>query len=295
MTADIAGQIPAQALILLTVVFLVVAMLYSSVGLGGGSAYTAMMTIAGINFVLIPTISLSLNLIVTFIGMINFGRNGFIKPRLIAPFLITSIPMAYVGGALELSREIFLWLLLFTLVLVALRIYILGNLSFKITLTSPQRLVLALSLGALLGFIAGTVGIGGGIYLVPLLIMFSLAGEKEAAAAGAVYVSRWTSLHVRRLTASISEAFVKNGFSFVEVVASCPTSFGRKNKLGKPLEILQHFHRMSTIKNEIHPKDATLDIEKEIVVGKFVDVERPTFFDLLREIYPSGKEDEASL
>ncbi|MDY6844671.1 MAG: thiamine pyrophosphate-dependent enzyme [Thermodesulfobacteriota bacterium] len=116
-----------------------------------------------------------------------------------------------------------------------------------------------------------------------------------AAAAGAVYVSRWTSLHVRRLTASISEAFVKNGFSFVEVVASCPTSFGRKNKLGKPLEILQHFHRMSTIKNEIHPKDATLDIEKEIVVGKFVDVERPTFFDLLREIYPSGKEDEASL
>jgi uncharacterized membrane protein YagU involved in acid resistance len=86
MTTDLASQLPFHFLILLALVFLFVAMLYSSVGLGGGSAYTAIMTIAGINYILIPTISLTLNLMVTFIGMINFGRNGFIKQRLIAHF-----------------------------------------------------------------------------------------------------------------------------------------------------------------------------------------------------------------
>ena len=106
-----------------------------------------------------------------------------------------------------------------------------------------------------------------------------------AAAAGAVYVARWTTLHVRRLTSSILEAFNKKGFSFVEVISSCPTSFGRKNKLGAPLEIIQHFHKISVIRNGVHPKDAYVDIEKEIVVGKFVDIEKPTFFDLLEEIY----------
>ncbi|MDY7030415.1 MAG: thiamine pyrophosphate-dependent enzyme [Thermodesulfobacteriota bacterium] len=111
-----------------------------------------------------------------------------------------------------------------------------------------------------------------------------------AAASGAVYVSRWTTLHIRRLTSSILEAFQKKGFSFVEVVSSCPTSFGRKNKLGSPLDIIKNFHKISVIKNGIHPKDADLDIHKEIVVGKFVDIERPTFFDLLEDIYPPEKE-----
>lgn len=111
-----------------------------------------------------------------------------------------------------------------------------------------------------------------------------------AAAAGAVYVSRWTTLHIRRLTSSILEAFNKKGFSFVEVISSCPTSFGRKNKLGAPLDIIQHFHKISVIKNGIHPKDASLDIQKEIIVGRFVNIERPTFFDLLEEIYPPETE-----
>ncbi|MEW6616056.1 MAG: thiamine pyrophosphate-dependent enzyme [Thermodesulfobacteriota bacterium] len=111
-----------------------------------------------------------------------------------------------------------------------------------------------------------------------------------AAAAGAVYISRWTTLHVRRLTSSIMEAFNKKGFSFIEVVSSCPTSFGRKNKLGSPLDIIQHFHKISVIKNGIHPKDANLDITKEIVVGKFVDMEAPTFFELLEKIYPPETE-----
>jgi len=188
MTPDFAGEISLQLIIVLAVVFLFVAMLYSSVGLGGGSTYIAIMTIAGINFVLIPSISLTLNLFVTFIGIINFGRNGYINVKIIFPFLITSIPMAYIGGALNLPRNIFLWILLITLLVVILRIYMFKDLAFRIKLSGVQRIIVSLILGSLLGFIAGTVGIGGGIYLVPLLIMFAIAGEKEAAAAGAVFI-----------------------------------------------------------------------------------------------------------
>ncbi len=175
-------------LIILATAFLLVSFLYSSVGLGGGSSYTALMAIFGVSYVLIPSISLTLNLVVTFIGMVNFYRGGHVRPKLILPFLITSMPMAFLGGVLHLSRTVFMWLLMITLVLVALRIYWLGNLKMRLTLNDSQRLIFSLALGAVLGFIAGTVGIGGGIYLVPLIIMFGIAGEKQAAATGAVFI-----------------------------------------------------------------------------------------------------------
>jgi len=100
-----------------------------------------------------------------------------------------------------------------------------------------------------------------------------------AAACGAVYVARWTVLHVRRLITSITEAMSKRGFSFVEVLAPCPTSFGRRNKLGKPLDMVKFYHDRSLIRNDIDPKEAVLDFNKNIIVGKFVDLERPTFLD----------------
>jgi len=168
--------------------FFLVSLLYSSVGLGGGSTYTAVLTIAGVMYQLIPTISLVLNLLVTFISMVNFWRGGYIKLRLIGPFLLASIPMAYLGGSLRLSRAVFLWLLLITLVFVAVRIYFISDLSLRFSLTHRQKFIFSLILGSILGFIAGTVGIGGGIYLVPLIIIFSLASAKEAAAAGSVFI-----------------------------------------------------------------------------------------------------------
>ncbi len=181
-------MIEQPALLLLALVFLAVAFLYASVGLGGGSTYTALLTIVGVSHLLVPSVSLALNLVVTFLGMINFHRGGHLSPRLIAPFLVASMPCAWLGGSLRLPREAFLWLLAGTLVLVLVRIYLLGELRLRTTLTGPRRLVFSLVLGAVLGFVAGTVGIGGGIYLVPLLIMFGLADEKRAAAAGAVFI-----------------------------------------------------------------------------------------------------------
>jgi len=173
---------------LLPIIFFFISFIYSSVGLGGGSAYTALMVIFGISYHLIPTTSLTLNLIVTFIGMIHFWKNGFGRLNLILPFLLTSIPMVYIGGSLTLPEIIFKLILLITLFLVAIRIYLLNELKISIQLTDIQKWVFIFCIGGFLGFIAGSVGIGGGIYLVPLIIMFGLGTEKEAAASGSMFI-----------------------------------------------------------------------------------------------------------
>ena len=165
---------------LLPFLFVLVAFIYSSVGLGGGSSYTALMTVFGISYQIIPTTSLTLNLFVTFIGVINFWRNGYGRLNLIVPFLITSIPMAYLGGLLALPKILFQIILLITLIL--------HHLQFSIQIRGIPKWIFIFGLGGILGFIAGTVGIGGGIYLVPLIIMFGLGSEKEAAAAGAMFI-----------------------------------------------------------------------------------------------------------
>ncbi len=166
----------------------IVAFAYASVGLGGASTYTALMAIAGMQPVVIPTVSLSLNLIVSSIGAFNFLRNHHGRLSLIAPFLLFSVPFAYIGGSLVLPSVLFYWLLLVTLCLVAARIYFFNESRLQIGFSDRGRLLAAILIGAILGFIAGAVGIGGGVYLVPLIIILGLGTEKEAAACGAVFV-----------------------------------------------------------------------------------------------------------
>ncbi len=172
----------------LALLFFVVAFTYSSVGLGGGSSYTALMAIIGFNVLAIPMVSLVLNVLVTTVGSFNFIRNRHARIGLIVPFLVGSIPMAYVGGALTLPKELFYWVLLVSLLFVAYRIYFWTTTSFSLGLTQRSKLLISLCSGALLGLIAGIVGIGGGIYLVPLIIILGLGSEKEAAACGAIFV-----------------------------------------------------------------------------------------------------------
>ncbi len=173
---------------LLATLFLIVAFLYSSVGLGGGSSYTALMALCGIDPLAIPTISLTLNLLVTSIGSFHFIRNRHARFELITPFLVSSIPMSYLGGSLKVPKQLFYWILLITLVFVALRIYLFRNTSLKITFGRKGCIAACLLIGSILGLVAGIVGIGGGIYLVPCIIIFGLGTEKEAAAAGAIFI-----------------------------------------------------------------------------------------------------------
>ena len=173
---------------ILAVLFFIVAFAYSSVGLGGGSSYTALMAIFSINSLAIPMISLSLNLFVTSIGSYNFIRNKHAKIKLILPFLISSIPMAYLGGSLNVPKEFFYWVLLISLIFVAARIYYWQTMSLQLELKNNQKILISLAAGSILGLIAGIVGIGGGIYLVPLIIILGLGTEKEAAACGAIFI-----------------------------------------------------------------------------------------------------------
>ena len=105
-----------------------------------------------------------------------------------------------------------------------------------------------------------------------------------AAACGAVYVARWLSLDVRRLAQSIHDALMKPGFSFVEVIAPCPTAFGRRNRLGSALEMIKLYNENSVIRNGVHPDETVIQEGKKMVLGKFVDIERPTFLEGLSTV-----------
>jgi uncharacterized membrane protein YfcA len=172
----------------IAILFFMVALAYSSVGLGGGSSYTALMAIMGFNTLAIPLISLTLNLFVSSIGSYNFFRRGHARAGLIAPFLVSSIPMAYLGGALQLQKETFYWVLLCSLVFVVVRIYFWKKTALNLALGRTGEIVLSLVAGSILGLVAGIAGIGGGIYLVPIILILGLGTEQQAAACGAIFV-----------------------------------------------------------------------------------------------------------
>jgi 2-oxoglutarate ferredoxin oxidoreductase subunit beta len=98
-------------------------------------------------------------------------------------------------------------------------------------------------------------------------------------ACGATYVARWTSLHVRRLTNSMTEALQKKGFSFVEVICPCTTLYARKNKLGSGLDLMKFYHDNSEIAHGADPNDVDISFQSKIKVGKFVDIEKPSYLD----------------
>ena len=109
-----------------------------------------------------------------------------------------------------------------------------------------------------------------------------------AAASGAVYVARWTVLHVRRLIASMEEALAKKGLCFIEVISPCPTVYGRRNKLGDGLNELKFYRDNSIIRHGIDPKEADISLGSKIIVGKFLDIERPTFLEFYEEGIKKG-------
>jgi 2-oxoglutarate/2-oxoacid ferredoxin oxidoreductase subunit beta len=112
-----------------------------------------------------------------------------------------------------------------------------------------------------------------------------------AAAAGATYVARWTVLDMGRLRRSLVEALRHRGFSFVEIVSPCPVYYGRRNRLGEALDELRYYREHIDIQNLAPLEELDLALNAEIVVGKFVDEEQPTFVELLRDrLAPNAQE-----
>jgi 2-oxoglutarate ferredoxin oxidoreductase subunit beta len=104
-------------------------------------------------------------------------------------------------------------------------------------------------------------------------------------ASGAVYVARWTTFHVRQLSRSISEAFAKKGFSFIEVISPCPTLYQRRNKMGDGLDTMKYYKEASKVKHGAPTSEVGLTLNGEIVVGKFVDRDRPDYQTMMRAQY----------
>lgn len=200
---------------LLAFIFAAVAFFYASVGLGGGSSYTALLAIFGASTVTIPMVSLTLNILVTTFGSIVFLLYGHARLRLIAPFIIASIPMAYLGGMLQLPKTVFYLLLMVSLCVAAARIYF-PNSQRPLKLGQHGKILLALGGGALLGLIAGITGIGGGVYLVPLILLLGLGTPKEAAACGAFFI--WVN--------SVSGLLARLQFSEIDLTSYLPLVFG---------------------------------------------------------------------
>ncbi len=214
----------------LPILFFVIAFIYSSVGLGGASSYTAIMAIMGISYQIIPTTSLALNIVVTFFGTINYWRNGHGQIKLVGPFLLASTPMAYMAGSLDLNEYIFQTILLITLILVVIRIYFFDTFTFSFQLSQARKWIFIILLGSILGFIAGAIGIGGGIYLLPLIIIFGLGSEKEAAAAATTFicVNSLVGFIARFKSGTFNSDFILPLIGFVAVGGFLGSYYGSK-------------------------------------------------------------------
>jgi uncharacterized membrane protein YfcA len=162
-----------------------VAVLYSSVGHGGASGYLALMALFGIDVALMKPSALILNLFVSSIAFISYYRAGHFRMRLLLPFVVTSIPLAFLGATLEIPPSLYKKILGICLFIAALRILIRSREEQKLKKLSVP---IALASGALIGFFSGMIGIGGGIILSPLLLLTRWGGMKETAAASAAFI-----------------------------------------------------------------------------------------------------------
>lgn len=169
--------------------FFLASFLYASVGHGGGSAYLAIMSLFGLSRVVMVPIALSLNILVSSIGTWNYARAGHFSLPLLLPFVIASIPAAFLGGFITISPRAFAALLGATLFLAAIRLLGLGH-KIEPTWTREPRYIwpLGLALGFALGFFAGLIGVGGGIFLSPLLLFLRWSDAKRTAAVSAAFI-----------------------------------------------------------------------------------------------------------
>ncbi len=172
--------------LLLLIALLLVAYLYSSVGHGGASGYLALMALFGIEMIYLKPSALILNLFVSSIAFIAYYRGGHFKAKILIPFIITSIPLAYLGATLEISPELYKKILGACLLIATVRIFIQQRNPDKAYRKLPVWI--ALLTGAFVGFFSGMIGIGGGIILSPLLLLTRWANMKETAAVSAGFI-----------------------------------------------------------------------------------------------------------
>ena len=176
-------------MIILSILFFVTAILYASVGFGGGSTYLALMLIWDIPYYIFPVIALICNIFVVSGNSFNYIKAGNLNLKLLLPYLIGSIPLAFIGGSLQIDKnlfEIFLFIVLAiagTLLLINFKSYDDNESSYR-----DIPIIISILIGGILGFVSGVVGIGGGIFLSPILFLIKAAKPKHIVTAASLFI-----------------------------------------------------------------------------------------------------------
>ena len=157
-------------MIILSILFFVTAILYASVGFGGGSTYLALLLLWGVPYFIFPVVALTCNIIVVSGNCFNYIRAGNLNLKLLIPYLIGSIPLAFIGGSLPIEKEFF-EILLFVVLTIAgvLLLFKFNSYDDKIEIFRKIPILVSILIGGILGFVSGVAGVGGGIFLLSLI------------------------------------------------------------------------------------------------------------------------------
>ena len=176
-------------MIILPILFLITAILYSSVGFGGGSTYLALLLIWDTPYYIFPIIALLCNIIVVTGNSVNYIRAGNHNFRLLIPFLIGSIPLAFIGGTLIIDKKIF-EIILFLVLSIAGLLLLINNKSYeeKKIIVKKLHLYFSVLIGSSIGLISGMIGIGGGIFLSPILFLLKADKPKNIVTNASLFI-----------------------------------------------------------------------------------------------------------
>ena len=176
-------------MVILSFLFLLTATLYSSVGFGGGSTYLALLLISDVPYLIFPVIALFCNIIVVSGNCFNYIKAGNINFKILTPYLISSVPLAFIGGSLSIDKEVF-EILLFVVLTLAGALLLLKFKSYdrKIEIYKKIPKILSILIGASIGFVSGIVGIGGGIFLSPILLLIKADKVKNITTAASLFI-----------------------------------------------------------------------------------------------------------
>jgi uncharacterized membrane protein YfcA len=210
---------------LLAILFLLVALAYSAVGFGGGSSYSAILVLSGTDFRVLPAISLTCNIVVVSGGVYHFHKAGHLELRKLLPFVALSVPLAWLGGNLQVSESIFVGLLGMALLITGCLLLLnpVYNDPAKAS-PGPNSWALGLPLGAAIGFLSGVIGIGGGIFLAPVLYLSGWGQARSIAAmsSGFILVNSMAGLAghlMKQGSYSITDAWISAWPLFLAVLA----------------------------------------------------------------------------
>ena len=173
--------------IVLALAILVMAALYSSVGHAGASGYLAVMALAGLAPAVMKPTALTLNILVALIASVRFYRAGYFSWRILLPFALSSIPFAFLGGALTLPGPVYQKVVGLALLFAAFRLWMHAAARADAA-AKPIPLPAAVALGAGIGLLSGITGVGGGIFLSPILLLANWAETRQASGVAAAFI-----------------------------------------------------------------------------------------------------------